>query len=175
VSLVWGLEVFHRKQTAPPHSSPLTVKVNRILAQVTGSKDRKWLAKKLENANEPSLGERIFETLSRINLGFETSWLRAFSDKCAAMRNDISHFGGVRHEGTSYEDFSKYLNYASESLATSYEVLILSELGVEINTLRSWVFEGFRSQSIKFNLVKAGLYQISEGVTRLGIPESAGF
>ena len=117
VSLVWGIEVFHRKQTAASQPSPLAAKVNRILAQVSRSHDRKWLAKKLENANEPSLGERIFETLSRINLGFEVTRLRAFSDKCATLRNDISHFGGVRHDEISYNNFIEYLNHASETLA----------------------------------------------------------
>jgi hypothetical protein len=138
-------------------ASPLAVKVKRILAQVSDPNDRRWLAKKLENANEPSLGERIFETLSRINLGFEVKRLRAFSDKCAAARNDISHFGGTRHKGISYKNFIGYLNHASETLATLYEILLLSELGIEAGILKSWIFEGFRSHSIKFNLVKVGL------------------
>jgi ApeA-like protein/HEPN superfamily Apea-like protein len=157
VNLVWGIEAFHRRKYTVSPTAPLKKKVDRILEQISEKKDKKWLAKKLENAHEPSLGERIFETISAVPLGLDATRLRTFSDACAKLRNDISHFGGQRHNGGSYDDFGIELNDRNEALATLYQMLLLHEIGINKDILKWWVFEGFRSYPIKVHLAKVGL------------------
>jgi hypothetical protein len=157
VNLVWGIEAFHRRKYTTSPTAALTEKVQRILGQISDTRDRKWLSKKLENAHEPSLGERIFQSISAIPLGFDETRLRTFSDACNKLRNDLSHFGGQRHNGGSYNEFMIKLNDTSEALATFYQMLLLHEIGIDENILKWWVFKGFSSYLIKVYLVKVGL------------------
>jgi hypothetical protein len=157
VNLVWGIEAFHRRKYTASPTPPLKKKVERILALIADKKDHKWLSYKLADAHEPSLGERICETISSLPFGFDVTRLRAFSDACAKRRNDISHFGGQRHKGGSYQQFLTELHDSGEVLATLYQMLLLQEIGVNEKILKQWVFEGFGSYSIKVHLVKTGL------------------
>jgi ApeA N-terminal domain 1 len=157
VNLVWGIEAFHRRKYFDSPTSPLKKKVNRILEQIKEGQDKRWLSKKLESAHEPSLGERILETVGAVPLGFDATRLRTFSDACAKLRNDISHFGGQRHADRSYNEFLIELIDKSEALAILYHMLLLHEIGVNEQILKGWVFQGFRSYKIKVHLVKAGL------------------
>jgi hypothetical protein len=122
VNLIWGIEAFHRKKFSVSLTSRLNEKIQRILGEITRQKDKKWLAKKLENAHEPSLAERIDETISTVPLGLDAARLRTFSDRCAKLRNDISHFGGLRDglSSVSYEKFALELHTKSEVLSTLY-------------------------------------------------------
>jgi ApeA N-terminal domain 1 len=156
VNLVWGIEAFHRRKYPLSPTAPLKQKVNRILDQISRTQDKRWLSNKLENADEPSLGERIFEAISAVPLGFNAKRLRSFSDACAKLRNDISHFGGQR-DGGSYNKFMIELNDSSDALATLYQMLLLHEIGINETILKWWVFEGFQSYPIKVQLVKVGL------------------
>lgn len=153
VNLIWGIETFHRRKYSCAPSTTLKEKVQRILVQVSNSKDRKWLSKRLENAHEPSLGERIFKTFSCVPLDLDAMRLRIFSDRCAALRNDLSHFGGQRDKDGQYDNFITELSFLSKALSTLYQMLLLYELGIEENILRSW----FCSHAIKGDLVKVGL------------------
>ena len=65
VNLIWGIEAFHRRKYPASTTDPLKQKVDRILGQITAKKDKKWLSKRLENAHEPSLSERIFKQSAR--------------------------------------------------------------------------------------------------------------
>lgn len=162
VNLVWGLEALHRKKHTTNQSTPLKKKIERILEQVEKSKDRDWLCKKLENAHEPSLGERISEVIGSLQLGLDSTRVCKFSDRCAKLRNDISHFGGQRQEGSSYKEFLAELLDNAEALANLYQMLLLREVGIGQPVLKWWVFEGFRSYPIKVSLVRAGLLDESE-------------
>ena len=93
IMLVSGIEAFHRRRHKPSEATALQKKVERILGQITKSSDKKWLAKKLEHADEPSLGERIFETASRVPLGLDCIRLRKFAEACNRLRNNISLWG----------------------------------------------------------------------------------
>ncbi len=162
VNLVWGIEAFHRRTHADASRSALKEKVDRILQQINSKGDKKWLSKKLEHAHEPSLSERIFETISAVPLGLDAKRLRTFSDACAKARNDISHFGGLRHNGRAYNELMMELHDMSEALTTVYQMLLLHEIGIKSEILKWWVFEGFRSYPIKVRLAKVGLLDKSE-------------
>jgi hypothetical protein len=167
INLVSGIEAFHRRRHRPSEVTSLQEKVERILGQITRSADRKWLTKKLEHADEPSLGERIFETASKVPLGLDPVRLRKFSDACNKLRNDISHFGGLRpsasrESAVTYDEFLKKLHESSEALATIYQMLLLREIGVGEERLKWWVFNGFYSFTIKTYFAKVGLIDESE-------------
>jgi len=43
----------------------LQEKIQRILSNIKAEKDRKWLEKKMEHADEPTLEDRIFENFQK--------------------------------------------------------------------------------------------------------------
>jgi len=139
----------------------LQERINRIIEQITDKKDKKWLSKKLKNAHEPSLADRIFETISSAPLGLDAQRLRKLSEECAKLRNDISHFGGQRQDSGSYSEFLAELSDKADALAIIYQTLLLHEIGIQEQTLRWWVFEGFRSNFMKEQLTRAGLLDTS--------------
>ena len=63
----------------------------------------------LEHAHEPPLEQRLFEVFKALPLGLDEKRLRAFCHACAKLRNDISYFGGERHDA-SYSEFLKDAN-----------------------------------------------------------------
>lgn len=155
VNLVWGIEALHRKKNTIAVSNALEKKIGRILSQVKSTKDKDWLTKKLKNAHEPSLAERLFDTCSSVPLGLDRSRLRSFAESCAKLRNELSHFGGQRHG--SYGEFAKELRNKSAALSTLYHALLLYEIGVSEKIINRWLYNGFRSHSIKRDFVEAGL------------------
>jgi hypothetical protein len=71
--------------------------------------------------------------------------------------DDISHFGGQRHNETPYNDFILDLESKGQALATLYQALLLYEIGVEAKIIKAWMFDSFGSFPIKFHFVKADL------------------
>jgi hypothetical protein len=157
VNLIWGLESLHRRRAAvPQESAGLKAKIDRILGQIQKSGDRKWLKRQLRHAAEPSLAERLFDTLKVIPLGLEESRLRAFCEETASKRNDISHFGGQRQRG-DYTEFVIDLSRRSEALSYLYHALLLQEIGIDSEIIKWYVYRGFRSFPIKHAFVEVGL------------------
>jgi hypothetical protein len=154
VNLIWGLEAFHRKKGGG--SAAVTAKVNRILDKIDDAGDKRWLARRLEHAHEPSLEQRLFEVFKKLPLGLDEKKLRAFCQACAKLRNDISHFGGERHDA-SYSEFLKNANIKSEALSVLYHALLLHETGIDAPILKRWIFDNFLSAPIKIHFVQAGL------------------
>lgn len=137
VNLIWGLESLHRRKasvSSPP--TKLEVKIQRILDAITDRNDKKWLENRLKTAHEPSLEERIFQTLEALPLNINNEGLRVFAKKCANSRNDISHFGGQRNKDTSYTEFIENLHTSCEALTYLYHILILHEIGIDEQLLR---------------------------------------
>ena len=162
VNLIWGIESMHRgRPVTPAESSALANKIQRILARIENTRDRRWLEGRLKNAHEPSLEQRIFETFKSLPLRFDDSRLRNFAKKCACMRNDISHFGGQR-QSNDYAEFLRTLEQHSRALSDLYALRILLEIGVDPARLTWWVYEGFKYYSIKRNFVAVGLLASSD-------------
>jgi hypothetical protein len=161
VNLIWGLEAFHRKRGGG--SAAVAAKVKRILDKIDDAKDKRWLEKRLEHAHEPSLEQRLFEVFKALPLGLEEKKLRAFCHACAKFRNDISHFGGERHD-VSYSEFLKDANIKSEALAVLYHAVLLHEVDISAQILKRWVFDNFLSAPIKSHFVQAGL--LDKGILR---------
>ena len=164
VNLIWGLEAFHRKKGGGG-SDAVAAKVSRILDKINDAQDKRWLAKRLEHAHEPPLEHRLYEVFKVLPLGLDEEKLRTFCQACAKRRNDISHYGGERHDA-SYSEFLKDLNNKNEALAVLYHALLLYEVGIGARILKRWVFESFGSYPIKVHFVEAGL--LNPSVLRAG-------
>jgi hypothetical protein len=162
VNLIWGIEALHRRQPTEVGSPTGTEqRVQRILSEVTGKADRKWLKGKLKHAGEPTLEQRIFETFSRLPLSLSPKELRSFATSCANRRNDISHFGGQR-PGGDYSEFVRELDLKNQALAYLVHAYILLDIGVSPETLNFWFFEGPKSYQIKRLLKAAGLESLAQ-------------
>lgn len=131
VNLIWGLESLHRRKNRDKvKETKLDSKIQRILDQISGSNDRRWLEGQLKHTGEPSLKERLLEVFSVLPLGFERSRLEEFCKSCADRRNDISHFGGQR-EGRDNQEFMVDIVTKSEALSYLYHAVLLHEVGVD--------------------------------------------
>lgn len=158
VNLVFGLEAFHRRKYPPSGETKLDAKIERIVAEVSRAKDKKWLADVLERAkDQPPLGQRIYATLREVPLGLDETRLKSFCEVCGKLRNDISHFGGQRHNETPYNDFILDLESKGHALAALYQALLLYEIGIDAKIIKAWMFDGFGSFPIKYHFVKADL------------------
>lgn len=158
VMLVWGLESLHRRRTGEldgPH--PLQEKIERIINQIAKSDDRHWLKGQLKKlVVEPSLEQRIFESFQGLPLDLDEEQLRKFAKECADKRNDISHYGGQRHDA-NYSDTVLDLHKKSEALSYLYHVLLLREIGIDDKILQFDVYDAFFSPRIKLAFVNVGL------------------
>ena len=156
-NLVFGLEAFNRRKYPPAIAAKLEAKIERIVAQVSLAKDKKWLANVLDHTKEPPLGQRLYSTLREVPLGLDEARLKSFCEVCAKLRNDISHFGGQRKDAMPYDDFILDLESKSHALAALYQALLLHEIGVDGKIIRAWIFDSFGSFPIKYHFVQAGL------------------
>lgn len=171
IMLIWGLESLHRRRAEPAHGSEkLRAKIERILGKIDEGKDKKWLQRQLERVAEPSLEQRLFETLETLPLDLEKDALRKFSAACAEKRNEISHYGGRRHE-RKYENELEDLQKKSEALSNLYHILLLREIGIDDERLRTIADKGLRSHAIKSSFVEVGL--LSESALKDPAAEAA--
>jgi hypothetical protein len=160
-NMVWGLESLHRRRnlTVSGPSELLREKIARILERVTNKNDNKWLARKLRDAWEPSLENRLFDLFKCLPLDLDPMGLRTFSKDCARLRNDISHFGGLREqsEPEAYDKFVRQLSRRNDALSHLYHCLLLQEIGVADEISKRHTFEGPVSYPIKSGLTEFGL------------------
>jgi hypothetical protein len=142
VNLIWGLESLHRKKNKKYSATSLDLKIHRILNNISIKKDKKWLKKKLQYAAEPSLKERIYDVLCSLNLGFDKKNVGIFSEKCATMRNEISHFGEL-HQGASYKESVIMMSKINQVLTKLYHAILLKEIGLSDESLKSWIYNDY--------------------------------
>lgn len=168
VNLIWGLESLHRrKDNGKVAGTKLDAKIQRILGQIGDKRDRKWLEGRLKHASEPSLAERLVDVLSLLPFNFDAKLLRAFCEACADRRNDVSHFGGQRHNG-DYRTFIIDVAKKTEALAHLYHAVLLYEIGVDPDLLKQHVFEGPSSYRVKYALSDVGLLPSADGKPAAG-------
>ncbi|WP_146014098.1 ApeA N-terminal domain 1-containing protein [Trinickia dabaoshanensis] len=157
VNLIWGIESLHRKKNGRSSMpTKLEQKIQRILLQIEGEDDREWLEGRLRNVSEPSLQQRLFEIFRHLPFDFDRKRLNRFCEECARCRNDISHFGGQRHEG-DYQNFVIDVAKKSEAIGYLYHALLLQEIGIDSALLRQWIFDGPKSFAVKYTLREVGL------------------
>jgi hypothetical protein len=170
VNLIWGLESLHRtlNKNAPP--TKLEKKVQRILAEITLPKDKKWLEEKLEHSAEPSLQERLVECIKTLSLPIHSKSINDFCKECAHKRNDISHFGGQRIPG-SYDAFLQKIYSLNEALTHLYPAILLKECGIDDKLLNNVFTNGRMALRIQRTFKEVGLQFAPEQVPRDQLPE----
>ena len=155
VNLVWAIESLHRGwQRDAGESSKVArrkKRIEEILARFLEEGDKKlreWLAGKLKYAYEPTLENRIVESFARLPLELDPLTLRAFAERCARRRNDISHEGGSR-PGEDAESFCAELRTLAEALRHLFHALLLHEIGLSRDLLlKALTHGGIGSMSI---------------------------
>ncbi|MFJ2362676.1 HEPN domain-containing protein [Pseudomonas sp. NPDC087697] len=164
VNLIWGLESLHRRKNKDKaKETKLDAKIQRILDQISGSNDKRWLEGQLKHAGEPSLKERLMDVLSALPLGFERKRMEVFCKSCADRRNDMSHFGGQR-EGSDYREFMIDLMKKSEALAYLYHAVLLHEIGVDAALIKANLLEnGPNAYRPKYAFREVGLLPVGKG------------
>jgi hypothetical protein len=162
VNLIWGIESLHRVRN-PEAQGPSSEKemIEALLAKVekdSNSQTRRWLRRQIEFASEPTLMDRIIGTFGALPWSLERNSLNKFAERCAARRNDISHYGGPRkNENEGYEAFLTDLITLSEALGYLYHAALLREIGLDEVTLRKCYFDAPIGHRIKIRLEQAGL------------------
>ncbi|MBN3864629.1 hypothetical protein HCU66_20570 [Pseudomonas frederiksbergensis] len=156
VNLIWGLESLHRtlNKDAPP--TKLEEKVQRIIAQIAATKDKRWLEGKLEHSAEPSLAERLVDCIKKLPLQIAPSEINTFCIECADRRNDISHFGGQRTPG-SYDAFLQKIHSLNNALTYLYPAILLKECGFDDKLLNDVFTKGLMAGRIQRILQEVGL------------------
>ena len=137
-SLVWGLEAMSRVENEISENSKLSDKIKRILdhAKVEPSLrsgDRRWLGGVLDREKEPSLKDRLFVLLHSLPLGIKENNLKKFTQSCADLRNELSHFAGPRQDKSStrtYDHLIKDLIKFTPALDLLFHAKILRIIGV---------------------------------------------
>jgi hypothetical protein len=161
VSLVWGLESFHRTANDEPPSERVQAKIDRVLAKISAPKDRTWVEGRLKHAAEPSLEDRLHNLLSRLPVAFDAAGLRAFAKRCAKHRNDISHFGNVRSAHSDGQSLHE-LNQLRRTLDPLYHAIILLQIGVpreQVQSIFTTAYAGFLTRRV---LAEVGLVAVGD-------------
>ena len=162
MNLIWGIEQLHRTlhpDAKGPSSDYETIQnlFGKIQEQLNAD-SRRWFKRQLEFATEPQLKQRIVESFAGLPWQIESASLNRFAERCAARRNDISHYGGPRKDKKeSYEDFLLDLMKLSDGLSYLYHAALLQGIGLDANTLRQCLTNMPIGWRIRAGLVQAGL------------------
>lgn len=139
-SLVWALEAMSRNQNEIPENKKLSEKITRILNRLDiNSKDYVWLKNILDREKEPPLKDRLFSLFKSLPLDFEKSELRIFAKYCADLRNELSHFAGLKQDKSAtrtHNDFIQGLIKLTPVLDLLYHTKILQTIGVPNDLIR---------------------------------------
>lgn len=132
-TLATGIEALHRRcfdTETSERALQEKQKASEILALIPEENpNRKWLSKKLAYAHEPSLENRLLESLRELPIKFGKSQLEKFVKACAARRNDISHRGGPSAD-MNYDDFHQETFRLAEALGYLFHVLLCHKIGM---------------------------------------------
>lgn len=139
VNLCWALESLHKQlhldDPEPPSAAKRRVRIESILKKLGApedAEDRAWFAERTKGyQKDPSLSDRIFDCLGRLPIAINSEELRVFSARCATVRHAISH------EGEPPNDEGVDLVSLAEALSYLYHALLLHEIGLNPELLRS--------------------------------------
>jgi len=148
VNVVWAIESLHRNWQREAGESARVTKRKQCIQKIierfndpTDKKARKWLTSRLKYAHEPNLEERIVEAFSRLPIGLETGQLRAFAERCAKRRNNISHEGGCRSDEDPHA-FRAELQNLTDALVCLFHALLLHQIGIGTDQLKAAMTKG---------------------------------
>jgi len=160
-TLATGIEALHRRCFASENSNHAIHEKSRVseILKLFSENDpnRKWLAKKLAHAHEPSLENRLLESLRELPFKFGKGQLEKFAKSCAVRRNDISHRGGPSGD-MDYDAFHLEAFRLAEALACLFHALLLHKIGMPRDVLTKVMTKSIIAERlIKPALGEAGL------------------
>jgi hypothetical protein len=158
-SLVWGFESFDRKKHMPAEdvAEEIQAQIERIVSGITDADDKKFAVRAFELAGQPSLAKRLSRSIRTLPLDLKRKKLNLFADRCAFLRNSLSHWGGTRNIGEEHSAFTKEAHEKGNALSLLYRLVLLVEIGFDAARLKKWFYEGSGSFQRKFDLFRAGL------------------
>jgi ApeA N-terminal domain 1 len=158
-SLVWGLESFDRKKHKPDEDVSEKVKgqIDRIISGIEAETDKKFAARAFELAGQPNLAERLSRSIRALPLDIERKKLNAFADRCAYLRNSLSHWGGPRKIDEEHGAFTQEAYEKGEALSLLYRLVLLIEIGFDAGRLKEWFYKRPGSFQREYSLFRAGL------------------
>lgn len=161
MSLMWGLEAFHRAITPAADNKKIKEKIDRILDAVD-IKDQRWLASRLRGPVEPSLDARLIALFRKLPLPISSEDLRLFAQDCRNIRNSIAHYGVIARgeEPINYQKVSDYIR----ALSALYHARILIEIGVEPDRITEIFTQSIRGAMLRKTLATAGIVIESSSV-----------
>jgi ApeA N-terminal domain 1 len=163
-TLITGLEALYRRDLElPQESTTERRRVERILTDIKQESDRKWLQRKLNTRAELSLQDKLTRLFQPLEECLDASNLAKFAATCADMRNDITHFGGLRNAIT-YDELLKRLAELTPALSSLYHALLLWRIGVSPEIIRSAFSSGHVSPKLKSCLKQVGLLKAETDV-----------
>ena len=137
-TLATGIEALHRRCFDSENSGHAIHEKSRVRETLKlfseTDPNRKWLAKKLAHAHEPSLENRLLESLRELPFKFGKGQLEKFAKNCAVRRNDISHRGGPNGD-MDYDSFHQEAFRLAEALACLFHALLLHKIGMPRDVL----------------------------------------
>jgi hypothetical protein len=168
VNLIWGSKPFTARRAAARTPSPRKSGGFSTRSIMLKTSDGWQNALNMRTSRRSSSGSS--KSLRCFHSALMKKKLRAFCHGCARLRNDISYFGGGRHDA-SYSEFLTDANTNGEALSVLYHALLLHEAGIDGQMLKRWAFESVLSDPIKIHFVEAGL--LDKSVLRADDPPNA--
>lgn len=138
-SLVSGLETLHRSIYGDEMPQNYQSKMDRIIKNISSSKDRKWLENKLQRFAAPNLDQRLFKIFSSIPIGLKADHLKTFCIRCAKIRNSLAHHGHVGATGTTDDDAYRPIFNINDTISCLYHLFIMTQIGVADDKIDHWV------------------------------------
>lgn len=161
VNLIWGLESLHRAVFKVDENKDFRDKSERIMKQIFdvcsfNRSDRKFLQSRLGGRFEPILADRIRACIDDLDLPLNVKKLAIFCERCAEIRNVISHFGG-RKPGATYPSLLSELIDKTEAVSVFYRAILMKRTGLTSPMLKKIFLHGRTSRQIRLVLDRAGL------------------
>ena len=85
--------------------------------------------------------------------------IRNFTQRCASIRNDLSHYAGQR-DSSDNTLFYQELVRINDALSYLYHALILTDIGIEKALVEKWFYSSMYSYRIKKALTDVGLIDL---------------
>ena len=155
INLVWGLEALSNPTYQITSNKKLLAKVDRIRSLIEKSQlkssDKSMAIRNINYALLPTLADRLIEIIGSLDVNINSVKIKTFAEKCAEIRNSLSHEGGAR-PGESYSDFIQNVVNMSIALDVIYHLKLLQELG-----LSAIYIDAILNKIFLFNQVRARL------------------
>lgn len=170
-TLMTGLESLYRRDVNLPQASTRDQqRIARILQAIQLDSDRNWLEKRIASRSELSLEDKLCRLLSPLDSILKSTCIAEFAKQCASLRNDITHFGGLRGDAT-YSELMKRLRTLIPALSDLYHALLLQRIGFAQEAVITALKESSASHKINSHFTLAGIDRVGQSNLASYLPD----